>query len=339
MSEELKPCPFCGEKPELPSGDGTQYEIECGGCGQAMAGVQICDLMTIEERAAGEFTNYRYAEEFVERAKVEAIANWNLRAQPAEAEGATLWPGLRLAAEVAQEDGPWDPGIGMTNCEKAFAQSAGPATVLQMIDTLSAVTAERDRLQAALSAPDTITAEPAGDYDNLRKQFLSLRMLANSNAKMVHHWRAQCGRETRETLLANAASVNAERDTNSMLTDALETAERERDQLRAEVAQLRQHKNDYMDAAEDTRRALVAEAEALRKDAERYVPLHDAIQRAAGELPEGWEIQLHIERHGGWVELIGPEGTEDFATNNERLDYTVIDALERAMAAKGTGNE
>lgn len=108
-----------------------------------------------------------------------------------------------------------------------------------------AVTAERDRLQAALSAPDTITAEPAGDYDNLRKQFLSLRMLANSNAKMVHHWRAQCDRETRETLLANAASVNAERDTNSMLTDVLETAERERDQLRAE-------------------------RDALRKDAERY---------------------------------------------------------------------
>lgn len=113
----------------------------------------------------------------------------------------------------------------------------------QLVDRLraamSAVTAERDRLQAALSAPGTITTEPAGDYDNLRKQFLSLRMRANSNAKMVSHWRDQCGRETRETLLANAASVNAERDTNSMLTDALEAAEAERDQLRAEVEALR----------------------------------------------------------------------------------------------------
>lgn len=80
--------------------------------------------------------------------------------------------------------------------------------------------------------------------------------------------------------------------------------------------------------------SLIFDVEALRKDAERYVPLHEAIQRAAGELPEGWEIRLCIERHGGAVELIGPEGTEDFDTNNERLDYTVIDALEAAMAAK-----
>ena len=154
--------------------------------------------------------------------------------------------------------------------------SEANADFVRIANERESLLAERDRLLAALSAPDTITAEPAGDYDNLRKQFLSLRMLANSNAKMVHHWRAQCGRETRETLLANAASVNAERDTNSMLTDALETAERERDQLRVEVARLRQHKNDYMDAAEGTRLALVAEAEALRKDAVRYAHLKAA---------------------------------------------------------------
>lgn len=79
VPRELLPCPFCGETPELPSGDGTQYEIECG-CGQASAGVQICDLMTIEERVADELNDFRYGEEFVERAKVEAIARWNTRA-------------------------------------------------------------------------------------------------------------------------------------------------------------------------------------------------------------------------------------------------------------------
>lgn len=102
-----------------------------------------------------------------------------------------------------------------------------------------ALIAENERLEQALSAPETITAEPAADYEALRKQFMSLRMLANSNARMVQHWRDQCGRETRETLLANAANVNAERDTNAMLIDALEAAEAERDQLRAEVATLR----------------------------------------------------------------------------------------------------
>lgn len=87
IDRELLPCPFCGDKPELPSGEGTQYEIECSGCGQAMASVQICDLMSAEERTAGSFTNYRYTDEFVERAKKQAIENWNTRAAPRQPEG------------------------------------------------------------------------------------------------------------------------------------------------------------------------------------------------------------------------------------------------------------
>jgi len=208
----------------------------------------------------------------------------------------------------------------MTLMVKHFAGSMSSSEQDRKLDEclsegIALLKAERDRLQAALSAPDTITAEPAGDYDNLRKQFQSLRMLANSNAKMVHHWRAQCGRETRETLLANAASVNAERDTNSMLTDALETAERERDQLRAEVAQLRQHKNDYMDAAECTRRALVAEAEALRKDAERwrYVSLQ-------GD-----------DTH--WLNLLRVD-LDEFGGNINAAVDALIDGEAPAMAAK-----
>lgn len=78
-NEKLKPCPFCGDTPGLPDGDGTQYEIICD-CGHSMSCVQICDLMTSEERCAANFTEYRYADEFVERAKIEAIAQWNNRA-------------------------------------------------------------------------------------------------------------------------------------------------------------------------------------------------------------------------------------------------------------------
>jgi len=81
MIEELKPCPFCGDTPEFPSGLGTQYDIECD-CGMACSWVQICDLMTIDERIADEFINHRYGEEFIERAKKEAINAWNTRAAP-----------------------------------------------------------------------------------------------------------------------------------------------------------------------------------------------------------------------------------------------------------------
>lgn len=76
---ELKPCPFCGADGELPSGDGTQYEIWCSDCGQSVASTQISDLMTLEERKADKFTNHRYAEEYIERAKAHTIEKWNTR--------------------------------------------------------------------------------------------------------------------------------------------------------------------------------------------------------------------------------------------------------------------
>lgn len=76
--EKLKPCPFCGEIPRLPSGLGTQYEIECD-CGKAMSSVQISDLMTVEERQSDEFVDHRYQEIFVDRAQDKAINNWNDR--------------------------------------------------------------------------------------------------------------------------------------------------------------------------------------------------------------------------------------------------------------------
>tara|TARA_Y100000815_G_scaffold176204_1_gene160426 strand:- start:4169 stop:4528 length:360 start_codon:yes stop_codon:yes gene_type:complete len=79
-------------------------------------------------------------------------------------------------------------------------------------------------------------------------------------------------------------------------------------------------------------RALLAERDAAQKDAERRVPLYEAIERACGELPDGWAIMLCAEHHAGTVELYGPDGSrEEFPTNNERLDYTVIDALEHAL--------
>ena len=83
-NETLLPCPFCGEVPELPEGVGTQYEMYCA-CGMAQSCVQICDLMTLEERLTGwidEASNY--ADQYVERARVECIKNWNRRADRIE---------------------------------------------------------------------------------------------------------------------------------------------------------------------------------------------------------------------------------------------------------------
>lgn len=140
---------------------------------------------------------------------------------------------LKRLAERAIPDVEWFKANNLSchsnvdSSAAAFIAKATPAAVLALL-------AENERLVASLSKPDDITAEPAADYDALRKQFMALRSLANSNSRMVSHWRNRCGIETRETLLANADNVNAERDTNQMLTKALLAAEDERDQLKAE---------------------------------------------------------------------------------------------------------
>jgi hypothetical protein len=66
---------------------------------------------------------------------------------------------------------------------------------------------------------------------------------------------------------------------------------------------------------------------------ESVPPLYAAVEEAAGALPNGWEIRLCVELGAGTVELFDPDGVEsDFATNNERLDFTVKDALDAAQS-------
>lgn len=98
----------------------------------------------------------------------------------------------------------------------------------------------------------------------------------------------------------------------------------ERDQLRAEIAGL---KTGY-EAYERVNAELKAEVGALRKDAE----LHAQIQRAAGELPIGWEIRVCVEHESGYVELWDQDGCEvDFPNSCESLGLTVSDAIDAAL--------
>jgi small-conductance mechanosensitive channel len=140
---------------------------------------------------------------------------------------------------------------------------------------------------------DDITAEPSSDYETLRKQFISLRTLANSKSRQVSHWRKQTDRESREDLLTNAANVNAERDTNKILSDALIAAEDERDQLKADNERLKRNRDMWRDQVEEQSKELtsfrknslmMAEAfkkdiDAFRKDAMRYQYLRRDLSR------------------------------------------------------------
>jgi hypothetical protein len=66
--------------------------------------------------------------------------------------------------------------------------------------------------------------------------------------------------------------------------------------------------------------------------APKHIPLYEAVTRACSELPDGWTIELRMERGAGWIELYDSEGNQvDFPSNHERLDYTLIDAIEAAQ--------
>ena len=81
----IKPCPFCGETPEVPDAyenQGSVYEIWCD-CGRATVLVQISDLMSdAEVQDVDSWSDYAlsYKKEYITRAKDAALRLWNERA-------------------------------------------------------------------------------------------------------------------------------------------------------------------------------------------------------------------------------------------------------------------
>lgn len=108
-----------------------------------------------------------------------------------------------------------------------------------MAGELDRVSRELSCLQSVIAEPDELNAEPASDYETLRRQYLSLRLLTNSALARNRYLCRRDDRDMRAALSVNAANVSAERDTNAMLTDLLEKAEAERDALHAEAKALR----------------------------------------------------------------------------------------------------
>ena len=58
---------------------------------------------------------------------------------------------------------------------------------------------------------------------------------------------------------------------------------------------------------------------------------NELLNICARDLPEGYSIEIQVERHGGIVILLGPNGArEDFPSNDETPEQSVLDALECA---------
>lgn len=153
-------------------------------------------------------------------------------------------------------------------------------------------------------------------------------------------------------LIAEVEGLRAQHGRDSAelrrLSQARDDARKEHDQLKAEIERLTADNASLRGScaklgvehagmvrihrkANTEIRRLSAEVAALRKDAE----LHQQIQRAANDLPSGWDIRVCVERESGYVELWDQDGCEvDFPNSCESLALTVSDAIDAAMSNK-----
>jgi len=59
--------------------------------------------------------------------------------------------------------------------------------------------------------------------------------------------------------------------------------------------------------------------------------LYDAVENACENLPDGFKIEIYLERNSGCVSLTDPNGDEhDFPSNRENMVDEVNDAVEHA---------
>ena len=170
-----------------------------------------------------------------------------------------------------------------------------------MAGELDRVSRELSCLQSVIAEPDELNAEPASDYETLRRQYLSLRLMTNSALARNRYLCRRDDRDMRAALSVNAANVSAERDTNAMLTDLLEKAEAERDALHAEAEALRKRARPAQAAPQELRIVLDGPP---GPEAGRFVEVENAAGRSvnAGEWRERadglWELVLHAAQGG-----------------------------------------
>lgn len=85
--------------------------------------------------------------------------------------------------------------------------------------------------------------------------------------------------------------------------------------------------------------ALEAEVLALRKDAERLAEkaaIHDAINRACSELPEGYDLHIELEKNAGSVRLYLLDSDCDITDFGSDLTFveTINAAIDAAIEAE-----
>lgn len=129
-------------------------------------------------------------------------------------------------------------------------------------------------------------------------------------------------------------------------------AQRERDEAREQCKITAAQAVDAIVAQLDgADRALIERAEAAesraeaehaaRVAAERDAAIGAAIQRAAGELPDGFNVEISVERGSGSVTILNPDGqlTAMDVDSDNRLAAEIHAAIDAAISRAAGGEE
>ena len=87
-NQEIKPCPFCGSKPEFPESKdvyGTCYDAGCNDCCLATISIQIIDCFDYPRDDVHDSWNpdtYQYGVDYIDMVRDGAIEQWNTRTTP-----------------------------------------------------------------------------------------------------------------------------------------------------------------------------------------------------------------------------------------------------------------
>jgi hypothetical protein len=105
------------------------------------------------------------------------------------------------------------------------------------------------------------------------------------------------------------------------------------------VAQVLGHLADSL-ATPTAQSAPVTQGDADKRDAREETSIGKAVNRAALDLPEGWEIRIDLARHAGTVHLIDPEGSETMIEGGgDPFSDQISTAIDAARSQAKEGGE
>lgn len=214
-------------------------------------------------------------------------------------------------------------------------------------DTIDALVQEVERLRADTSLQ--VYKDAIKSVRGLRADLEHANKVIDQHSAEATKWFNKC-----DALRAENESLKHAHARTIRLCTEIETT---RDQLRAEVEALRKANIDCVNHYDECRAEverlknsqellikqsdkMISERDNLRSEVGRLrltsiqrecLRIGEELQRAAGELPDGYELKVEIERGYGGVYLINPSyDAKEFSDTVDGLSHCITQAIEAA---------